>query len=804
MFRFFICFILSGSVLWAEEKVNENTGPLAGHSYHGGAFNEGARQAARLMGGTGDIDFPITTTSKEAHKFFLQGVGQLHGFWNYESERSFRQVALLDPKCAIAYWGMALSANQVRGREFLAKAYEHLDGISKREKMFIDSCAAKLGLPTDEKGLAQYRKEKAKFKVKRSDKLRRGDYVKKLEEIILAYPDDLEAKAFLVITLYSNARGGHPINSHVAVNSLAQEILRKKPYHPTNHFVIHLWDRKKAAIALSAAAKNGQGSPSVAHMWHMPGHIYSKLGRYADAAWHQEASARTDHRHMMRDMVLPDRIHNFAHNNEWLSRNLMYLGRVEDAYSLVRNMCELPMHPKYNTFAKGSARYGRMRLMQLIKTYELWDRAISLEDTPYLSPTDIAAEQIRRLHLLGLAYYSRGNYEEGDKQSTQLQKLFLEVEAKAIKKYEDDEKKRLAAAKKKKLAKDKKVVAKGKAPVKDEKVIAKTKKPIKGKKVVGKKKKRSISKDEESAKESLLELRLVKALAQGDVSAIKKDDASLKGVDNWLKVQFYIAVKDFKKALEITKKDVEKNKNKVFYLSRHIYTLYQAGQKTDAMKFFDQLRAISQDVDLNTPLMTRLNAAADEFQYPEDWRLKHKVYKDIDLRPELASLGPFRWKPIKSTDWTLPGVSGENVSLSAINRDQATLVIFYLGAECLHCVEQLNAFAPMKEKYAKAGIKIVAISTEDVAGLKKSVSKYGDDGKFPFQIVSNEKLDIFKQYRCYDDFEKMPLHGTFLIDRNGYIRWQDISYEPFTKPEFLLKESIRLLHQPEDLIYGKK
>ncbi|GIT05337.1 MAG: hypothetical protein CM1200mP29_07480 [Verrucomicrobiota bacterium] len=46
-----------------------------------------------------------------------------------------------------------------------------------------------------------------------------------------------------------------------------------------------------------------------------------------------------------------------------------------------------------------------------------------------------------------------------------------------------------------------------------------------------------------------------------------------------------------------------------------------------------------------------------------------------------------------------------------------------------------------------------------------------------------------------DDFEQQPLHGTFLIDRQGLVRWQDISYEPFTKVEFLLEESKRLLAQ---------
>jgi hypothetical protein len=54
-------------------------------------------------------------------------------------------------------------------------------------------------------------------------------------------------------------------------------------------------------------------------------------------------------------------------------------------------------------------------------------------------------------------------------------------------------------------------------------------------------------------------------------------------------------------------------------------------------------------------------------------------------------------------------------------------------------------------------------------------------------------LNTFKAYRAYDDFEQMPLHGTFLVDRNGKVRWQDIGYEPFKDLKFLLAESRRLL-----------
>ena len=82
------------------EDASSEKDPLAeilqGHSFHGEAFNEGPRQKAYLMGGTGNVRFDVTTESELAQKFINQGVGQLHGFWDLEAERSFRQAAALD------------------------------------------------------------------------------------------------------------------------------------------------------------------------------------------------------------------------------------------------------------------------------------------------------------------------------------------------------------------------------------------------------------------------------------------------------------------------------------------------------------------------------------------------------------------------------------------------------------------------------------------------------------------------------------------------------------------------------------
>ena len=59
--------------------------------------------------------------------------------------------------------------------------------------------------------------------------------------------------------------------------------------------------------------------------------------------------------------------------------------------------------------------------------------------------------------------------------------------------------------------------------------------------------------------------------------------------------------------------------------------------------------------------------------------------------------------------------------------------------------------------------------------------------------MADPKLEVFRKYRAFDDFEQQALHGTFLIDARGLVLWQDISYEPFMDAEFLLKEAPRLL-----------
>jgi len=736
------------------------SGPAPGHSMHGEAFNEGPRQKAYLMGGTGDVHFPITTRVPLAQRFFDQGLGQLHGFWYFEAERSFRQAAALDPECAMAYWGMAMANanNEKRAKGFIEKAQQKKAGASQREAAWIDGLAA------------SYEGE--------DTSARRRKFVRDLEALVHDDPNDVEAKAFLALQIWKNGswmtakEKQLPIVSHQAVDALLDPVFAANPMHPAHHYRIHLWDREKPARALVSASLGGQSSPAIAHMWHMPGHIYSRLHRYADGAWQQEASARVDHAHMMRDRVLPDQIHNYAHNNEWLIRNLAFLGRVDDAIALAKNMIELPRHPKYNTTKKrgGSAHYGHRRLTGVWEQYERWQDILDAAGSQYfpMADDDDAAGRLKWTRLLGRAWLGQGNVDEGRKQIVALESLLKEQRAA-----------RYAAADK--------AEAKAREDKKSEKDVAQAMAKALS----------TGSSEVKNIERALAELRGYAALRAGALAEAKAEFEKIKEDGPIRKdhlARAFLLAGDHEQAEKIARKALDDGPNEVYPLAVLVDVLHNVGKKKEAHTEFAKLRTLAADADLDNPVFERLLPIAEDLGLPTYWSIRRKPSIDVGRRPDLASLGPFRWQPTPATSWTLNSAGGKPVSLEQY-RGKPVVVIFYLGSGCLHCVEQLQKFAPMAEQYAAAGISIVAVSSEPLDTLTESLAKISPDEPIPFPLVADPELAVFKDYRAYGDFEQMALHGTYLIDGEGLVRWHDISYEPFLNPQFLLDEAQRQLNQ---------
>src|SRR5438093_11933599 len=230
---------------------------------------------AGLMDGMGKVDFPITTSSKDAQAFFNQGVAQLYGFWFIEAERSFQEAAGLDPNAAMAYWGIAMAAPgtflpayqlaltpnsarpEARARAAIGKALALRDSITPRERLYIEAVAARnnsaFGDPE-------------------------ASYIAVIRRLVEAYPDDLAARSILALALengYDRATKS-PQGGTAESLKLLRQVLERDPNHAgANHFFIHaLEGGKDLTSALSAAKRYVALAHNIPNVLHMHSHVY--------------------------------------------------------------------------------------------------------------------------------------------------------------------------------------------------------------------------------------------------------------------------------------------------------------------------------------------------------------------------------------------------------------------------------------------------------------------------------------------------------------------------------------------------
>lgn len=768
--------------------------PLPGHSSHGEAFNEGPRQAAVLIEGTGAVDFPVQTSKPMAQRFFEQGIGQLHGFWYYEAERSFRQAAALDKDCAMAFWGMAMANvnNETRARQFTGKAVALKDKACDSDRAWI-------------RVLENYYLKKDD---KRDKKQRELDFIRDLEEIVQARPGDVEAKAFLVWKIW-HAKKDAPISSPQAVDALLDQIFAIAPQHPAHHYRIHLWDDRKPERALKSAALCGQAAPAIAHMWHMPGHTYSKVKRFDDAVWQQEASTRVDHAYMRREFVLPDQIHNYAHNEEWLVRNYNELGRAADALALARSLIANPRHPKYNTLDKSgsSASYGRRRLLETLEKWQLWSE-LRATAADFLEPATQAEVEVPRLRALGLAAFQLKDAAGLGRAIADLEKFDRDQAAKAAADKKPESKPAAkpavqpaaapATAKVSPTPAKTPVAGAGQAtppapakpaPAKPVTAQAKSNPPAAAAKAKAAAPKKPDAKKPEpsAAAKALVELRVLRAVQGQQADAAKQLEAA-KDLPKDLAARLWLRLDDKAKAVTAANGlagDLAGQAAKADLLQA-------AGRTDEARQAFEEARKLAFAMDRELPAAKRLAELAGSFGVKGDWSLPAPKRTDSGVRPPLDSLGPIHWSPPEAPAWealTLEGKAFSSRELAGRNH----LLLFYLGSACTHCMEQVNAFAKVAPEFAKAGLSITAVTSEPMSLAGRLVEQMSDKKLPPFPVLCDPSREAFKAFRAHDDFEEEPLHAAALVDAKGRLRWLDVSWEPFTDTTFLLAEARRLL-----------
>jgi tetratricopeptide (TPR) repeat protein len=235
----------------------------------------------------GKVHFAVSCNA-EAQRRFDRAVALLHSFWFEAATEGFGAVAQADLRCAMAYWGVAMSA---LGNPFTwpppAKALA--EGSAAVEK------AKAIG--------ARTRREKdyisaVELLYKDPDKVdhrtRVLAYEKAMEELYRRYPKDREAAVFYALALNATASPGDKTYANqLKAAAILEKVFAAQPQHPgVAHYLIHSYDYPAiASRGLEAARRYAQIAPSAPHALHMPSHIFTRRGFWEDSIKSNLASA---------------------------------------------------------------------------------------------------------------------------------------------------------------------------------------------------------------------------------------------------------------------------------------------------------------------------------------------------------------------------------------------------------------------------------------------------------------------------------------------------------------------------------
>ena len=212
---------------------------------------------------------------------FNRGVALLHSFEFRRAIEEFGATVKADSTCAIAYWGLALSAwsnpfaNAIRpapqlqlGLGFI-RAGRATGAKTQREKDYIEA----VGLLYEN--------------AHPTDQLTRLEaYSDAMHALSARYPDDPEASIFYALSLAISADPADKTYAkQLKGGALLENLARKYPDHPgIEHYIIHTYDVPPlAAHALHAANTYSGIAPSLPHALHMPSHTYTRVGDWQES-----------------------------------------------------------------------------------------------------------------------------------------------------------------------------------------------------------------------------------------------------------------------------------------------------------------------------------------------------------------------------------------------------------------------------------------------------------------------------------------------------------------------------------------
>jgi len=253
-------------------------------------------KSATLMTGYGNWHHPVSTKNAQAQAFFDQGLRQIYAFNHDEAMRSFQRAAELDPRLAMAYWGVAEAVGPnyndpasedrfVQAHSAIEKAQTLAADASESDKAYIAALAKRF--PADPKSDRRAAAEQ---------------YRDAMREVVKRCPDDLDAA-----TLFAEAGmnlhpwglwrpDGTPEEGTEEIVATLESVMRRDPDHlGAVHYYIHSVEASNSPErALAGANRLAQLAPAAGHIVHMPAHIYIRTGDYEAALQTNQKAALAD------------------------------------------------------------------------------------------------------------------------------------------------------------------------------------------------------------------------------------------------------------------------------------------------------------------------------------------------------------------------------------------------------------------------------------------------------------------------------------------------------------------------------
>jgi peroxiredoxin len=716
---------------------------LWGHSRHGAKFDVGPRQRPWLMDGIGSVHLPITSTHPEVQQWFDQGLAHLHGFWFFEAERAFRWCLKLDPECAMAYWGLARlgvgGLGDDRAPDFATEAMKRVAGVTPIERGFIEVEGALAKLAKAEKD----DDERAVAKAKEAVRVR-------LERLLMDEPQNVEVKALHWLTV-GRLLSADEEGDRYGREAVLAEILELDPNHiGALHYRVHNWDGKEGKYAIDSCRGLTALAPNSGHLQHMPGHVLSGIGMWHEAAIAMDRATRVEKLYMEQHSVLPENNWDYVHNLDYLCYIQSRLGMHEAALLGAKQLLVAP--PPTNLPVEMVEFGDMMALGTMLRTLlmaERWQDVLDGELLPWSEelPPPIA---MLRAYAEARAQVGLGDLEAAEAKVLELEKSLAEMSA-------GEGATREGAPDEALLGAD--------APIVE----------LKGRIAL--------------ARGDVLEgIRMLTEAAEGQVELWQDDPPQEASLTYDALGEALLELGSAKLAAAAFERSLETVFHDGIALAGLVRCYDMLGEDELAAAAMAALEVVWSEAD---PGNARLAAAraTGVVAAPAGTVLPERFAQAMEQRPYRATVldvvGPSLYRPAPAPQLSALDAQGATVTLADMAGSNV-LVIFYLGEECPHCVEQLKLAQEHAKQFAEAGTRVLAVSKDSVEEIA------AQQAGFDLVLLSDADFENARRFASYDEFEEIELHSTFLVDATGHVHWARIGGEPFTNFEFLLAEAKKL------------